>query len=172
MDTLIFIALIVLVYVVVVFVGIRLFVPYMGFGRFRLPESLSQEVLQTIRELENKSIDGQAYLAAAYNFVATRWHAGRMNVIFKAPLAFRTNLQKLWNSPGFAHCNTQNYILFLLLAGSKFFTEEDVQPRCVMFNFFIHQYLRVRVADRWVDADPAGASIRGKPLGEHIEWFG
>ena len=144
----------------------------MGFGKFRLPRQIPQKMKDKVAELENTSANSKEYLEAVYGFVTSRWHAGRLTTIYYAPLAFRRNLEKIWDTPGYAHCNTQNYILFVLLAGSKFFQEEDIEPICVFFNFFIHQYLKVKVGDDVIPVDPAGASIRGKPLGEHIKWFG
>ncbi len=172
MTILFWLLVIIAIYFFLVFVGLRLVVPFMGFGRFRLPHEIPQEIKNKIVALENSAADQSQYLEAAYNLVISKWHAGRMNTVLLAPLAFRTNLLKIWNAPGFAHCNTQNYMLFVLLAGSKYFTDTDVLPRCVMFNLFIHQYLKVKVGERIVDVDPAGASIRGLPLGTHIEWFG
>jgi hypothetical protein len=42
----------------------------------------------------------------------------------------------------------------------------------VFVNFVIHQYLQVKVDNGWIDVDPAGTGIRGKPLGKHLSWFG
>lgn len=164
--------IVIAVYFFLVFVVLRLLVPFLGFGRFMMPENLPEEIKNAVQELEGRSLSQEDYLKSAYDLVIARWHAGRMVTIFKARSAFRKNLSTIWNSPGYAHCNTQNYILFVLLAGSRFFQAKDIEPRCVFFNFFIHQYLRVRINGEIVAADPAGASIRGKTLGEHIEFFG
>ncbi|HVY67994.1 MAG TPA: hypothetical protein VHA30_03835 [Patescibacteria group bacterium] len=144
----------------------------MGFFKPKLPREIPEEIRTAIAEMEDKASGGSQYLAAAYAFVGNRWRSGRMNTVFYFPLAFRRDLLKIWRRPGYAHCNTQNYLLFVLLAGSRFFRPEDVRFRCVFFNMFIHQYLQVRVDGAWVDADPAGATIRGAPLGSHISFFG
>lgn len=163
---------IIAVYFSLVFVVLRLIVPFMGFGRFTMPQRIPQNIQDAIKELEATSQNPKEYLRAAYNLVVSKWHAARFATVLHVSSAFRTDLDTLWNSPGFAHCHTQNYILFVLLAGSKYFKELDVKPKVVFFNFFIHQYLQVKVENQIINVDPAGASIRGKPLGEHIKWFG
>jgi hypothetical protein len=160
------------IYIFLVFIGIRLIVPFMGFGKFTLPEKTPQIILQKVQELDSSAHSQEEYLQGVYDFVTSRWHAGRLNTILYAPLAFRTNLETIWNQPGYAHCNTQNYLLFILLANSRYFEAGDIKPRCVFFNFFIHQYLQIRVNNSFIDADPAGASIRGAKLGTKIEFFG
>lgn len=163
---------IVVFYFVLIFVILRFITPFMSFGPFHLPKQIPQEVLDKIAELEKQSATPEQYLKAAYEFVVSRWHAGRFATVRHAPLAFRKDISSIWNQPGYAHCNTQNYILFLLLAGSKFFKPTDIKPKCVFFNFFIHQYLQVTLLSGRTYADPAGASIHGIPLGGHIEFFG
>jgi len=84
---------------------------------------------------------------------------------------FDTDLKILWNRKGFAHCMVFNYALFVLLAGSKYFKAEDIKPVVIFYNFFIHQYLKVRVGDKWIYADPA---ITYKPfkVGDRSKAFG
>lgn len=159
-------------YFFIVFIALRLITPFMGFGKLPILIPIPEEIKIKIKELESASATPEEYLVLAYGFVTSRWHAGRFDTIQRAPLAFRKDLTKIWSEPGYAHCNTQNYILFVLLVGSKFFNPEDVKGKCVFFNFFIHQYLQVQVAGRLISADPAGASIRHKPLGSHIKLFG
>jgi hypothetical protein len=160
------------VYLLIVFVFIRLFVPFMGYRKFPLPQNVPVDMVSAIQSLESRSTSAEEYLKNAYDLVTSHWHASRLGTIFYAPKAFRTNLENIWRRPGFAHCNTQNYLLFVLLIGSKFFKEEDIKPQHIFFNFFIHQYLKVRVGDKHINVDPAGASIRGKPFGTHLHLFG
>ena len=144
----------------------------MGFSRLQLPREIPLVVREKIDELESKSTNQLEYLTAAYNYVTATWRAGRLTTIFYAHLAFRKNLTALFSAPGFAQCNTQNYVLFVLLAGSKYFKPSDVQVKTVFFNMFIHQYLEVIVEGKILKVDPAGASIRGMPLGTYIKFFG
>ena len=144
----------------------------MGFGGLEAPKDIPTEIKNKIVELENKSGSELEYLQVAYDFVTSRWHAGRLETIFYVPLAFRTNLSEILGQPGYGHCNTQNYFLYVLLVKSKYFKPEDIKLKTVFFNFFIHQYLQVRISGKFMDADPAGASIRGKQLGQRISFFG
>lgn len=156
-----------------VFVLTRMITPFLGFGEFKLPEEIPQKIKEKITELESASATPEEYLKFSYDFITSRWHAGRLATLRFAPLAFRSDISKIWDEPGYAHCNTQNYLLFVLLAGSKFFKQTDIKTQYIFFNFFIHQYLRVNISSsKWLDVDPAGASIRGMPLGTHISWFG
>lgn len=172
MNTLSIAAIVVTTYFLIVFVILRLITPFMGFWKPSLPKEMPEEIKKKVSELKTVSFNKQEYLKAAYNFVTKYWHAGRMDTVKYAPLAFRRNLKAILSSPGYAHCNTQNYILFLLLVESKFFKPEDITFHVVFFNFFIHQYLKVRVDGKWINVDPAGASIRGMPLGKRIALWG
>ena len=61
---------------------------------------------------------------------------------------------------------------FVMLANSKFFKEDDIRFKYIFLNFVPHQYLQVKVGEKWIDFDPAGAGIRGKPLGTHQSFLG
>ena len=159
-------------YFFVVFILLRLIVPFMGFRDFDMPQKLPQEIQSEIKDLEARAKTKKEYLELVYGFVTSRWHAGRIETLSHAPLAFRTDLIKIWH-PGYGHCNTQNHITGVLLAGSKWFDSKDIKLKHVFFNFFIHQYLQIKLeGGEWMDVDPAGASIRGMPLGAHIQFFG
>lgn len=166
------ILLLALGYVFLVFVALRLVVPFMGFRRWTSPAHIPPSITAEAQRLVTQHPDASSFLLAAYGCISKRWWAGRLQTVRYAPLAFRTNMEQVWNTPGYAHCNTQNYLLYLLLLASKLFSATDIRTRTVFFNFFIHQYLQVRVNGQWVDADPAGAAIRGLPLGTHISVFG
>lgn len=164
--------MLVLGYFFLVFVALRLIVPFMGFRRWAPPQTISPSIQQEANTLLAGHSDQASFLEAAYAAISTRWWAGRLQTLRYAPLAFRTNLEQVWNAPGYAHCNTQNYLLYTLLLASRLFSPADIRARTVFLNFFIHQYLQVRINGKWVDADPAGATIRGLPLGTHISLFG
>ena len=160
------------IYFLIVFVALRFVVPFMGFNALRASQEIPQEIKDRIAKLEKASQTPEEYLKRAYDLVVSRWHAGRFETLLRAPLAFRKDLAQVWRSPGYAHCTTQNYLLFVLLVGSKFFRPEDIKKKTVLFNFFVHQFLQVHVANQWLDVDPAGASICGMPFGSHISFFG
>lgn len=141
--------------------------PYMGFGRYSVPKTVSPDIMHVITQLKAESSGAEEYLNKAYNFVLSRWHAERIKTIYYFPLAFRRDVEKIWKRSGYAHCTTMNMILTVLLVHSGYFTAEDIRIHHTFLNMFIHQYLTVRVNGVWVDADPGGAAIRHMPLGQH-----
>jgi len=145
----------------------------MGFVQYKPPKDLSEEVRQKIRDLENVSKSQLEYLKNSYGFVQSRWQAERLKTIFCLHLAFRKDLQKIWKMPGYAHCNTINFILYTLLAGSRFFAEEDIKIKYVFFNAVPHQYIKVKVGEKWLDIDPSLNYVKGLPFGTRTtKWFG
>jgi hypothetical protein len=163
--------IILFIYVTVIFVGIRLVVPFLGFGTYPMPLELPAEIKAAIKELETNASDPQAYAARAYEFVQARWYSKRLRTVTAAPLAFRTDLAEIWNSPGYAHCHTINRIYIALLVGSKFFSPEDIEVRHKFFNFMIHQYVRVRMNGAWLDTDPSLVFL-GHGIGKKAGFFG
>lgn len=148
----------------------------MGFGGFRPPQALPQEVGAAIAEMESRSANQQAYLQAAYGLVLEKtlhqWQHTRFKAATRIYRLKVRDLKEIWQTRKFIYCGPINYLLYVLLVESKFFRPEDVKVRHVFLNFVLHQYLQVRVGEAWVDADPAGAGIRGKPLGAHASLFG
>jgi hypothetical protein len=172
MTPLFWVLVVIAAYFFIVFVLLRLLVPFMGFRGLEVPAAIPLELANLIASLEKMHTDPDNYMAAAYHAVVSRWYAGRMHTLYFAPLAFRKDLAKIWASPGYAHCNTQNYFLYVLLTKSSFFKAEDVRVKTVFFNFFIHQFLQVRRGSNWIALDPAGSSIRGLLMGSYCSFFG
>lgn len=164
------------VYFFVVFVGLRLIVPYFGFKRYKNPKIIPEEIKAAVLDLEQASHDQVSYLEAAYNLVLEKtlhqYKHTRFQAAFKIPRAFVKDLSELWMTREFIYCTGINYILFALLVSSKYFKAQDIRTRHVFLNFITHQYLQVQMNGKWMDADPAGSGIRGKPLGTHASFFG
>ena len=163
-------------YFLVVFVGFKFLAPYFIQRDFVLPKPLPEFIQAAVFDLESAAKDQRAYLEAAYSLVMDKnerqWKHTRFQAAFNLPRLFVKDLEELWSTKDFIYCTGINYILFVLLASSKFFKPGDVRVKNVFLNFVLHQYLEVRVGEAWVDVDPAGAGIRGRPLGKHAEWFG
>jgi len=68
-------------------------------------------------------------------------------------------------------CTISSYILRIFLVKSGWFREADVRRRHVFVNFIIHQYLQVKINDKWLDVD-VGEKQRGLSIGEHLKYFG
>lgn len=163
-------------YLVLIFVALRFIAPLFRAKDFVLPKIMPEEIKATILDLESASKDQLTYLEAAYALVMEKnkyqWQHTRFQAALKLPRLFVKDASEIWSTKKFIYCTAINYILFVLLAGSKFFKREDVRIKHVFLNFVIHQYLQVKVSGKWLDVDPAGAGVRGKPLGQHQAWFG
>ena len=148
----------------------------MEFGGFKPPRKIPEEIQAAIAELELRATDQRSYLEAAFELVMdkneSQWHHSRLKAALRIPRAFVSNLSEIWETNDFIYCTGINYLVSALLVNSKYFKPEDIEVKHVFVNMFIHQYLKVRVGNAWVDVDPAGTGIRGKPLGTHLAGFG
>ena len=164
------------VYLFLVFFMTRRIVPFMSFKGFERPMQVPEEIKNTISELENRSQEPIAYLQAVYDLVLDKtlhqWHHTRFKAGTQFPRAFVKDLNEIWQTRDFLYCTGINYLVYVMLTSSRFFKHSDIRVRYVFVNFFIHQYLQVRVGKNWTDVDPAGTGIRGKPLGAHLSFFG
>jgi hypothetical protein len=151
-------------------------VPFYGFKGYNAPKNIPEEIKVAILDLEASSHDQLSYLQNAYSLILDKnlhqWQHTRFQAVFKVPQAFITDLSELWSIKKFIYCTGINYVLLTLLVGSKYFKAEDIKTRHVFLNFITHQYLQVRVNEKWIDADPAGSGIRGRGLGTHASFFG
>ena len=172
MQALLVVLSVIAAYSFTVFFLARLFIPFMGFRKYMPPMRLPSDMWTTIHEMEGTSRDSAEYLARAYDFVTHRWHSERLKTITRLPLLFRTDMRQIWNSPGYAHCTTVNFVLYTLLARSRYFTQDDIRVRHTFFNGVLHQYLQVRIGrNAWIDAHPS-TSYLNLPLGERARLFG
>ena len=176
MHILTWLGIIVAVYFFTMFVGMRLVVPFFEFNEPMPVVSPPREIKDKITELENFSSNQQGYLQAVYNFVLDKtlrqWHHTRFQAAMRLPRIFVKDLSEIWQTKDFVYCTAINYVGFIMLTSSKFFTLQDVKVKHVFLNFVLHQYLQVKVGEEWIDFDPAGSGVRGLPLGTHAEWFG
>lgn len=164
-------------YFFIVFFVLRLVVPLMGFGgKFVFPGQLPNNIKQAVSSLEQASAGPEQYLRNVYGLIMEKtlrqWKHGRLKAGTYLHRLFVKNAEEMWSANKFLYCQGINYLSFLLLAGSRFFSTDDIRVKTVFLNFVPHQYLQVRLQGQWVDFDPAGAGIRGQGLGRHAEWFG
>ncbi|MCA9361159.1 hypothetical protein KC845_01230 [Candidatus Kaiserbacteria bacterium] len=140
----------------------------MGFKKSSLPKKIPNDLQSTINELNLNSKNKKEFLDNAYKYVTSQYYGSRIKTVFYFWRAFGNPLYK---SPGFLQCNGQNYILRTILEKSLFFKGEDIRIIHRPFNFFIHQYLRVRVDDTYINVDP-WSNFKGLKLGQNSAWFG
>lgn len=162
---------IVIFYFLCVFVLSRLFVPLMGFHENFHREQVPAELIEVVSKLENESQNAFDYANKAQDFIRQHWHIGRFEVFQHLPLAFRKNIDQIWKRKGYAHCTSINLLYVNLLTHSKFFAPEDIRVKHKLFNFFIHQYLELKIDGKWIFADPS-MTILKTPLGERTGLFG
>jgi hypothetical protein len=164
-------AILAAIYAIGMYVMLRLIVPFMGFRRYLPPTDLPPQYRELIKKWESESQSQMDFLTRAYDFVNTYWTVKKFQTVTQFHKIFRRDLNRIWNDRGYLHCNTMNYVLFALLANSKFFTANDVRVRHTILNWVQHQYLQVKVDGKWMDVDPAGSFPRGIPLGQRAGLF-
>ena len=159
---------IIFLYLFFVWVVLRLIVPHLGFRREPIPGRLPELLAQKIASLDAAAADNLGFLRMSYKFVTSRYTGGRMKTIFMPWRAFGDVYTK---TPGFLACNGQNFLLRTVLVKSGRFSEDDIRIRTVPLNLFIHQYLQVKVENKWIYVDP-WSHFRGIPLGKKSAFIG
>jgi len=162
-------------YLLVVFLLSRLFIPHLGFRREPLPELTPPDWQKEIDFLKASAAGAEEFLFLTYNYLGNKY-------FYKSRPFFRRfkvfpNFSTLFASPedlyriqGFLHCTQLNFLLRLFLVKSGFFKEEDIRRKHVLVNFFIHQYLQVKVNGKWLDVDVFEYSNDLK-IGQHLKTF-
>lgn len=148
----------------------------MDWGGFKPARQVPDEIKAAISDLEMRATDQRSYLDAVFELVmdknSSQWNHTRFQAAGRLPRAFVKDLGEIWQTKDFIYCTAINYLVAALLVNSKYFQPKDIKVQHTFVNMFIHQYLKVRVGDSWIDVDPAGTGIRGKPLGTHLVGFG
>lgn len=121
---------------------------------------------QEIKKLNNIKND-EKFVKAAFLYVTNRYHpSGPIKFLFHLPKLFWHNPNKIIKKPGFAYCHVQNLMLKTILLGSKRFKEQDIKTK-INFTIVSHQYLKVRIKNKWIEIDPWGYG-KGVPYGKHL----
>lgn len=148
--------------------GIRLIVPYYGFGEEPpVPAEIPHYLQQEIKILNNMSASDEEYVRNVYDYIIHKFHGGRFKTLWFWHRAF-DNLFTYKN--GYLPCTKQNALLKIMLVKSGRFFEKDIKTQDVFLNFFIHQYLRVHLQGKWIAVDPA-AHTMGIPFGKRAFIF-
>ncbi len=158
------------VYVSAVFVLSRFIIPHLGFKEEKIPEILPESMSEKIKEIKNQASGAEHFLNLTYNYLGKKYRSERFNTIFKFHYLFKS-LEQAWRMSGFMPCTISNYFLKIFLVKSGWFEETDIRRRYVFVNFVPHQYLQVRLGDKWLEVD-VGEKQRGLPLGKHLKYFG
>jgi len=127
-------------------------------------------MVTVINQLKSKAKSQSEFLKLTYDFIGNRYRTGRFRTITKFHYLFKS-ADEIWPLPGFAPCQQSNYLLKIFLVKSGWFKIDEIKTKNVFLNFFLHQYLKVRVGSNWLDVD-VGEKQKGMPLGKHLSWFG
>ena len=143
--------LIVALYLFIVFVLSRLFVPHLGFVKSRLPSSVDSIIQKEIDSLKGSQED---VLRQAYAVVTKKLHGASGKTFEHMSRLFRKDDSKIWREGGYCNCHTMNYFLRLFLVKSGKFQDDDIKLHHVMYRYNIHQNMWVKLNGRWVALDP------------------
>tara|TARA_Y100000310_G_C20393115_1_gene673757 strand:- start:247 stop:717 length:471 start_codon:yes stop_codon:yes gene_type:complete len=138
------------------------------FNRNALPKKIPTELQVIINQLKGKSrID---ILKGAYNTVTTKFTSSNWKTYTHLPEIFQKNTNKLWTK-GFLYCTHQNFLIRLILIKTGKFKESDIKLRRGLTHWLSpHQWLSVRIRNKWIDVDPWGRSY-GVPFGKNAHGF-
>jgi hypothetical protein len=167
--------IIVIVYILIVFVLSRLFIPHLGFIKDKLPEKIPTNWEKIISELKNRAQSKNDFLSLAYDYIGRKYFFSgipffrRFNLFTRFPSLFY-DLDDLYSVSGFMHCPYLNFLMRLFLVKSGFFQEEEIKLKHIFVNFVIHQYLEVKLNDKWVAVDVFEYS-NGLKIGQHLKTF-
>ncbi len=162
---------IIIAYILFMFVLVRLVVPYLGFWREPIPKTLPSGLLNTIRTLKSKHSSPEKFARAAHAFLAKKYYGSHILTIIRLDLVFSRDISRMWALSGYMACNQQNWLLYLMLIKSGFFSPDDVRFRITTIVGSIHQYMQVRLNNKWVSVD-VWAYRYGVPFGKRSGLFG
>lgn len=157
-------------YIFIFFVLSRLVIPYLGFKEDKIPELIPEGMMDKINELKNQAKNQEQFLNLAYYYLGAKYRSERLNTFLKFNYLFMP-LERAWRMNGYMPCTVNNYLLKIFLVKSGWFKEEDIRRQHVFVNFVPHQYLQVKINDKWLDVD-VGEKQRALPIGKHLRYFG
>lgn len=160
----------IILYVIVVFVLSRIFVPHFRFWREPLPKRIPRRMQEEIRKIKQQHRSKRAFAKAAHKFLAKRYSGGHWQLYFRWDLIFTEDLQKLWSRRGYIPCHQLNWLYRVMLVKSKVFSEDEVRVRTIPLYAIPHQFVQIKVGDEWVDVD-IWARHLGLPFGERVHWY-
>ena len=137
--------------------------PRMPIINFNLPIELPKELKEEIKKLD-KIKDNKAFIIEALNYMKNNFQSNSILLFIKLHRHYYKQISKILEKKGFFPCHIQVFILLLILIKSKRFEQGDIQVHYAVYNGIIHEYLKVRLNNKWVDVDPWGY-LKGVPFG-------
>lgn len=158
----------ILLYFFSVFFILRLIVPFYGFFKARLPHKIPSYFEEKIRILNNESDSDKEFVYNCYSFITSKYYGNKVKTFIDFSYAFQDIFS---HKDGYLPCTVQNELLRIMLIRSGRFQEKDIRIAVTFFDFFIHQYLLVKVQSDWIPVDP-WSHFLGRKFGEKPELFG
>jgi hypothetical protein len=121
-----------------------------------IPRSLKKDIV-TLSKLKTK----KACLERIRNLIVKKYKGCRMYEEFSLYLYSGLKIKSRR-----MHCTNLNYLVRFLLVRSGHFKEEDISLAYSFIAFSPHQYLKVRIGNKYMPID-AWAWTLGKKLGEY-----
>ena len=166
MITLIF--YVIFIYILLVWIITRIIVPHLGFMKSAIPEKVPTEFEIIIQDINTQAKDNLDFLKKSYEYVTNQYHGSRTLTVLHFWYAFQN---PILHKPGFLPCTGQNFLLRVMLVKSGRFNYKEIEVKTIPLNLFIHQYLKVKVGNDWIDVDPWSYFLR-KNLGQKSAFVG
>ncbi len=140
-------------------------------SKTKIPNSLPGDIEEVVEELRSLSSQDEC-LKRAYEIMTSRYRGYRLRTFNRFFQIFTFDLQKLWKKKGFIHCHNANYLMRVLLVGSGFFKNEDIENKwTLIWHISLHQYLRIRQENgKYINVDIWGAHY-GYDFGNYVHGF-
>lgn len=157
-----------IIYVFIVGVLAPVVIPHLSTRKRCIPKKLPDGVVRVLDQIKLVAVDDYDFAYKTYEYVTGRFSGGRLEALVFIHKTF--NKDPFTQKDGFMHCMGQNFILRSMLIASGRFSDSDIRLVNMPFNFFIHQYLQIKIGKKWFNVDPWAKSI-GIPFGAKVNIF-
>ena len=120
---------------------------------------------KVINDLKKQSKNKKEFLEKSYDYLSKKYF-GKNREMFKDLTCFYQNIDSVWSKKGFMPCNIQNQILIIFLIKSGFFKKQDIRKIHIFYQWSVHQYLEVKINNKWIHVDIWKAGYYGVKIGE------
>lgn len=140
------------------------------FSKTAIPFQLPQAMEEVIGFLQESS-DKEDCLRRAYGVMTVKYQGNRIKTLTKLLEIFRGDVGYFWNKNGFLHCTNINFLMRVVLVRSGFFSDDEIELKWTQIRFLSpHQYLKVKVSDKYVNVDVWGY-VYGVGFGDFAHGF-
>ena len=151
-------------YLLLFFVLSRLLVPYLN-SKISIPKRIPTDMQKIIKNLKKQSKNKKDFLEKTYKYLSKKYY-GKNGEMFKDLTCLFQNTDNAWKTNGFMPCNIQNQILIIFLIKSGFFKKDDIKKNHIFYEGSIHQYLKIKLNNKWIPVDIWKAGYYGVKMGD------